>query len=208
MRNEIELGLYIGLTGQRVKNRDLVKWGIATHYVPADKMPELYKAITNTVTKQSSDSEIDDIVNYFSDKTAGAEPIANYDEIKAIFKPDSTKAIIDRLDASKSEFAVKTRKMLENMSPLALCVVFEQIARGSKMSIKEVFEMEYGISQGYMNHTEFFEGVRAKLVDKDNDPKWKYKQVDDVPRSEVEYFFTQVTDCPMDIENDKWVAGA
>jgi enoyl-CoA hydratase/carnithine racemase len=189
MKNEIELGLYIGLTGARVKNRDLVKWGIATHYVPADKIDELYKAITNSVSKTSTDAEIDEIVDYFADKTAGQEAIENYEEIKAIFKPDSAKAILDRLAASKSEFAAKTLKMLGNMSPLSLCVVFEQIIRGSKMDVKEVFEMEYGISQGYMNHTEFFEGVRAKLVDKTNEPNWKFKSVDDVPRSEVEYFF-------------------
>jgi len=79
--------------------------------------------------------------------------------------------------------------MLGNMSPLALCVVHEQIIRGSKLSVKEVFEMEYGISQGFMNHTEFFEGVRALLVDKTKDPNWKFKSVDAVPRSEVEYFF-------------------
>ena len=58
--------------------------------MPKDKIPELYKAVTNTVTKQSTDAEIDEIVNYFSDKTAGSEAIENYDEIKAIFKPDST----------------------------------------------------------------------------------------------------------------------
>merc|ERR1711920_80405 len=63
MRDEIELGLYIGLTGQRVKNRDLVKWGIATHFVPAEKIPEMKAALTNSVTKQSSDAEIDEIVN-------------------------------------------------------------------------------------------------------------------------------------------------
>ena len=52
MRNtEIELGLYIGLTGVRVKSRDLVKWGIATHFISKDKMPDFYKAISNNVTK-------------------------------------------------------------------------------------------------------------------------------------------------------------
>lgn len=110
VRNEIELGLYIGLTGQRVKARDLVKWGIATHFVPKDKLPELYKAMTSTVTKESTDEQIDEIVNYFSDQKAAGEPIENYDEIKAIFKPDSTQAILDRLTASKSEFATKTLK--------------------------------------------------------------------------------------------------
>jgi len=203
----IELGLYIGLTGQRVKNRDLVKWGIATHFVPADKMSELYKAITHTVTKQSTDSEIDEIVKYFSDEKAGSDPIENYDQIKAIFKPDSIQEILDRLTASNSDFAAKTLKTLGGMSPLALCVVFEQIVRGHKMNVKEVFKMEYGISQGFMNHTEFFEGVRAKLVDKTNEPNWKFKSVDTVPRSEVEYFFNQKVDCPMDIDNDSWFKG-
>ena len=90
------------------------------------------------------------------------------------------------------------------MSPLAICVVFEQIVRGRQLSVKEVFEMEYRISQAYMAHTEFFEGVRALLVEKTKDPQWKYKNVDDVPRSEVEYFFDYNAPCQLDINNDTW----
>lgn len=60
------------------------------------------------------------------------------------------------------------------MSPLSIHVVFEQIKRGAKMDIQDVFEMEYQISQGFMHHTEFFEGVRSLLVDKDRNPKWKH----------------------------------
>jgi 3-hydroxyisobutyryl-CoA hydrolase len=41
----IAAGLYIGITGQRVKSRDLVKWGIATHFVPKDKMGSLKDAL-------------------------------------------------------------------------------------------------------------------------------------------------------------------
>ena len=100
-----------------------------------------------------------------------------------------------RARASDSEFGKRTFKMLESMSPLAICVVFEHIIRGSKLSVKEVFEMEYKISQGFMAHTEFHEGVRAKLVEKTNDPNWKYKTVEEVPRSEVEYFFDYPADC-------------
>ena len=51
-----------------------------------------------------------------------------------------------RLAASKTEFAAKTLKTLNGMSPLAICVVFEQIVRGKQLSVKEVFEMEYKIS--------------------------------------------------------------
>ena len=45
------------------------------------------------------------------------------------------------------------------------------------MSLKEVFEMEYKLSQGFVNHTEFYEGVRALLIDKDKNPKWKHQNV-------------------------------
>lgn len=34
IKNDISLGLYLGMTGHRVKGRDLVKWGIATHFIP------------------------------------------------------------------------------------------------------------------------------------------------------------------------------
>jgi hypothetical protein len=67
------------------------------------------------------------------------------------------------------------------------------------MDPKSVFEMEYKISQGYMNHTEFFEGVRALLVEKDRNPQWKHKSVKDVTQAEIDYFFDYPVDCNLDI---------
>jgi hypothetical protein len=54
-----------------------------------------------------------------------------------------------------------------------------------------------------MNHTEFFEGVRALLVDKDKNPQWRHKSVDDVTREEVEFFFNRSESCPLELEEDK-----
>jgi enoyl-CoA hydratase len=67
------------------------------------------------------------------------------------------------------------------------------------MNVHDVFKMEYRVSQGFMNHTEFFEGVRALLVDKDKSQKWKYAHVKDVPQSEVDFFFDFPADCNLDI---------
>jgi len=55
------------------------------------------------------------------------------------------------------------------------------------------------MTQGYMNHTEFFEGVRALLVDKDKHPQWKFRNVHEVPRDEVEFFFTRPETLNLDI---------
>jgi enoyl-CoA hydratase len=49
--------------------------------------------------------------------------------------------------------------------------------------------MEYKISQGFMKHHEFFEGVRALLIEKDNAPKWSHKNLSEVTDEEVDFFF-------------------
>ena len=85
VKNDISLGLYLGLTGQRVKSRDLVKWGLATHFVPADSIDELRSRLINGVNAQSSDAEIDAIVASLSDQSAAQEQIEDLDEIRAIF---------------------------------------------------------------------------------------------------------------------------
>lgn len=81
-----------------------------------------------------------------SDASAADVPVENIDEIRHIFQPDSVQNVMDRLAASETEFGAKTRKMMTYMSPLSLAVVFEQIKRGAEMNVKDVFQMEYGIS--------------------------------------------------------------
>ena len=67
------------------------------------------------------------------------------------------------------------------------------------MNAKDVFTMEYAISQGFMNHTEFFEGVRALLVDKDKNPQWKHKSVKEVSADEVNFFFDFPSTCNLEL---------
>lgn len=174
---DFSLGLYLGLTGMRIKSRDLVKYGLATHFVPKEKLNDLYEELTSKVTGNCSDATIDSIVMHHTDVTASIGPIQNHDEIRKIFKNDSIQECMKRLEASDSAFAHNTKKVLANMSPLSMAVVFEQLKRGSKLSVKECFEMEYKIAAGFFNHTEFFEGVRALLVDKDKQPNWCFKAV-------------------------------
>ena len=67
------------------------------------------------------------------------------------------------------------------------------------MDLKEVFEMEFKMSQGFMNHTEMFEGVRALLVDKDKNPKWSHKHVNEVTKKDVDFFFERSEQINLDI---------
>ena len=66
--------------------------------------------------------------------------------------------------------------------------------------------MEYKIADGFAHHTEFFEGVRALLIDKDKNPKWKHKTVLDVKKEEVDFFFDRKAQLNLDLNQFRdWI---
>ena len=75
------------------------------------------------------------------------------------------------------------------MSPIALCVVFEQMKRGRNMGIKEVMEMESKMACGFYQGEEFYEGLRG-FVDRENPAEWKFKSVKEVTKKDVDFYFS------------------
>ncbi len=88
-------------------------------------MAHLYEDLAKFVTKDSSKEDIEAIVCDNSDTNAKVGAIPDHDEIKAIFKNDSINDVIHRLESSKTDFADQTKKLLANVSPLAMSIVFE-----------------------------------------------------------------------------------
>lgn len=198
VRQDVRLGLFLGLTGHRLRARELVTWGIATHYITSELLPELYATLASNTSAASTDERIDAIVAQFSrrsqmdlDEEVRLDAIPDLSEIQHIFQADSMSAIIARLANSETEFAARTRQTLSKMSPLSLAVTFELLTRGSRMThLIEAFRMEFAMTQAYVwHHTEFFEGIRALLIDKDNAPRWQHQDVSQVSSDEVSFFF-------------------
>ena len=131
LNNNVSLGLYLGLTGHRLKAQELLQWGVATHYVPLEKLDILRQDIINNVTQATSIEQLTGIVNSHSDSSAGQEPIPNLKEINSYFTTNGTVHDLYRnLQTSNSNFAQTTLQKLNLMSPLSVGIVFEQIKRG------------------------------------------------------------------------------
>ena len=172
LKDNVSYGLYLGVTGHRLKAKELVKWGVATNYVDSSKIPDLYEEVIQTVNSHTNFEEIKAIVDNHSDNTEIDDDFNK--TIEYCFKPDSIHKIKARLEDVASgkisgqdqEFAQKTLNMILKFSPIGCAVVVEQLKRGQSMSLAEAFIMEYGLSQAFMDLGEFYEGVRALLVDK------------------------------------------
>ena len=88
------------------------------------------------------------------------------------------------------------------MSPLAICITFEQLKRGASMQLSDVFTMEYRMSQHCMDTdtADFCEGIRALLIDKDKSPAWKHGSVDEVSPAFVDSFFASIPEGATDLK--------
>ncbi|WP_028312899.1 enoyl-CoA hydratase/isomerase family protein [Derxia gummosa] len=86
-----------------------------------------------------------------------------------------------------------TLALLRDRSPLAVRVTFEQLRRGRTLPIADCFAMELALTDRWLDHGDFIEGVRALLVDKDNAPRWRHARIEDVTDAEVAAFFQPAT---------------
>jgi enoyl-CoA hydratase/carnithine racemase len=198
VKDNISIGLFLGLTGHRLKSRELLKWGVATNYMESSKLPGLYEDVIGNTTKDSKYEEIKEIVDSHS------EPLDEEDDIPETtinycFQPNSIQDIVKRLtevaegkvEGCDQDLAKDWLKRIRRHSPISCGVVTEQILRGADMNLDDVFKMEYGISQAFMEHGEFYEGVRALLIDKCRTPKWKHSSIEDVTVEDVQFFFNR-----------------
>jgi len=92
--------------------------------------------------------------------------------------------------------AQKQAKNIRRKSPLAMSVTFEALRRGAEMTFKEVMTQELDISLGFLRTQDFYEGIRAQLIDKDRNPKWSHESVKAVTEPQVQRVFRKTAKPP------------
>jgi enoyl-CoA hydratase len=161
------LGLWLALTGARIKAADCELLGIATDFVESARVAELKAAIL------LDPDGVETLLTEF-EADAGRPPIAAHqDEIARIFGASSVEAIVGGLEAAGSDWALEQLKTLATKSPQTLKVAFRQLQLGrAATTFADNMAMEYRIGARVVQRHDFLEGVRAVIVDKDNAPKW------------------------------------
>ncbi|KAK5576793.1 hypothetical protein RB653_007937 [Dictyostelium firmibasis] len=182
-------GMYLALTGNKLKGKNVFLAGVATHFVKNENIQALEKELEES---QSPTTEnINSILNkYHETQLDSSEYNQNLSDIQRIFGKDSVKEIFYQLEKDNTEWSNQTLKTLKSVSPSSLMVVFEQMKQGAKLpSLAKCLEMEFRISQHFLENPDFFEGVRALLVDKDKNPKWLPSSIDQIDQNLVNSYF-------------------
>lgn len=190
------VGNYMALTGARVRAEDLLYTGIATHYINSIQIDELRKCLI-AATEISGDDEdcVASVLQSFHQESLEESYLSKnrIDIDYAFHGKDTVEEIYSSLESlgHESKFATTTLATLKTMSPTSLKVTLEGLKRGAKaQSIAEALQMEYRIVMHMMKEgSDFYEGIRAALVDKDGRPNWNPMTLADVTDEMVNKHF-------------------
>jgi enoyl-CoA hydratase/carnithine racemase len=193
-------GLYIGLTGCRLGAADLVYTGIATHYIPSYDIEVVEKVIIENCTddpKKSRDiisNILRDASNKPDDSKASIE--VNKEAIKRCFSNSTSieeiMVLLQEETRNKhfEKWANTTMQTLSRMSPTSLKLTLAQLSAGKDLDLKGCLMLEYRLMMGCMRGSDFREGIRALLIDKDNNPKWSPSLLSEVNDADIQKYFS------------------
>lgn len=196
------LGIYLALTGHRLKGYDLLHSGIATHFVDSHRLEQLEYDITQVQPSGSVEAKVKEILDSHQDdsvQSMQSEPQfslnSQLDSISSIFGQPSIEKVFEKLESENSEWSQKTLALMRKFSPRSLKLSHKQLTKGKDLDFAGNLNMEHRLSVNCCEMDgDFIEGVRALLVDKDNSPQWSAPSVDKVEDSFVDTFFEPLDD--------------
>ncbi|NXI96621.1 HIBCH protein, partial [Psophia crepitans] len=175
-----KIGYYLGLTGFRLKGRDVLKAGIATHFVDSEKLPALEEDLI--ALKSPSTENIADLLNSYHVKSKVDQEKFVLDEhmekINSLFSAKTMEEIVKKIKQDGSPFAMKQLETINKMSPTSLKITLRQLREGASMSLQDVLTMEYRLSQACMVSKQ--PSPLSLLIDKDQSPRWKPATLEEV----------------------------
>jgi len=191
------VGEYLGIVGPHLHVTDALTLGLADVHAQAASLPAMLESLHQAPAKSSVELMArvrSHVAAHGLSSLPDATVTLHLDQINRHFSLHTLVKIEDSLKADGGEWAQQVLAHMAGHSPLMMCVTLEQIRRARSMPLAEEFRMErdmvrqcFSLRRG--RESETVEGVRALVIDKDNQPNWRFKQVADVPLAEVEAFF-------------------
>ena len=192
-----QIGRYLGLTGARLGAADALYCGFATHFIPRERGPELKAALTGLVWQPGKEqAQVAAVLAPFNADPGPPPLAAKRAVIDRCFAGDSIEAILDALasETGDPQWAAETRALLLPKSPTSLRITLRQLIVGRDMNLEEALKLEYRMTQHVMAAHDFYEGVRAALVDKDQQPRWQPASLAEIDDAAAEAYFAPLGD--------------
>ena len=182
------LGTYLALTGARLSQVDLAWCGIATHSIGGAGVDHLIDDLTEG-------ADIDEVCAHHAHPPEKSTLAGLAPAIDRCFSADSLQTISARLSdeaGDHAEWAAGVIAILQTKSPISLHIALRQMREGTNVDFDACMRIEFRIVNRLLNSPDFYEGVRAVIIDKDNRPQWAHQSLDAVIQSEIDTYFANL----------------
>lgn len=197
-----QMGAYLALTGARLTGHQVKEAGLATHYIPSGFLPrikqQLHQAGPTAAADPSAVNTILCDIEHAAIKECGSPKEAGILRLQPVinrcFSQHTVGDVVRALQEEKAErpWCDETLQQLQRGSPLSAAVTLSylQRSRASGWGPLEVLQQDCVLCGHFMSQeSDFYEGVRARLIDKDDRPRWKHASIAEVPDELVAGFF-------------------
>src|SRR5256886_8892365 len=181
-------GLYCPPPGHRLDAGDAVAAGVATHRVPSAQFPDLIETLCCPVPLDAS-------LAACARPAAHGPVVSRRTAIETLFTGEQVEDILAALDAAgaaggaDAAFASAAAALIRTKSPTSLKIALAQMERGSALDFAECMRTEFRIVSRVVRGHDFYEGIRAVIIDKDQAPRWQPSALAAVSAAEVERHF-------------------
>ncbi len=182
-------GLFLGLTGARISTLEAQKHGLVNTLIDSKQKESFIDTLSSIDLREEPFEKIKECAKLYPMNSL-QESIEQYGlELSEAFSSTSISDIFKSLSGINGDKAEKTLRILTKKSPLSLAITFEQLRRSKNYDMKACMQMEYRMVNRFVAAKDFYEGVRALLVDKDKKPIWQHQTINDVTQEEVQSYF-------------------
>lgn len=185
-----KLGIYLALIGTRLHLIDSYYCGIIKYHVTSDRHEALLSTLLNTSFSEPPNRIVDGIINSFKQDPPQNSTLKDHREIiDRCFSQNTLEKIQSALLNTPHAWALKVANLLTEISPTSLKITLRLIQQARKLNFDDCLRMEYRLVNRVIMKHDFYEGIRALLIDKNNQPNWQPKTLIDIPESQVDTYF-------------------
>ncbi|OBU27222.1 enoyl-CoA hydratase/isomerase family protein [Photobacterium kishitanii] len=194
------VGLFLGLTGADVNASDALDLAMADHLIVDSDREHLIKQLKHYPWQNTAENQVATVITEMLTKIATdserqrppSQMIPYFPQIQAACVAPTLDIVYEQINAISGLgcWLENAKQTLMDGSPLSAHICFQQIHQYHQASLADCLLMELSLSVRCGLVGEFKEGVRARLIDKDNQPKWLYKTISEVDTHLVDSLFT------------------
>ena len=182
-------GTYLALSGENVRRFDAYQQGLIKYCVDEEHFSALLNDLCDVDLSSQSEITVEKIIAKYHQEPIAESSAIDFNMIKDVFAHDNLAAICANLADNNDNWSQANLALLHSKSPLSLQVTFALLQQAQGKDLAAVLKLDFRLACRFMSSHDFYEGVRALIIEKDNQPKWEHSAINQVSESEISQYF-------------------